>query len=301
MIAAVIVTYNRLELLKECLCAVLQQTNQDYDVLVIDNASTDGTKEYILSLCDKFRIKYFQLDENIGGAGGFCFGIKEAIRMGYDYVWLMDDDTIPDCNCLQEMIDADRLIGKGAYGYLSSAVFWIDGTECKMNRQKVQKNYYKGLQYLQNGIILIEQATFVSLFIPRETIVSVGLPIKEYFIWGDDIEYTRRIAVRHNLPSYLIGKSKVVHKMSNNEGSSIAKDDVHRIGRYNFAYRNDNSTYRREGFEGFCYYTGKCAINILRVILYAKDYKIKRLGIIVKNYFKGLFFNPSIEMVDQGD
>lgn len=297
MIAAVIVTYNRLALLKECIAAVEAQQNEECDLLIIDNASTDGTDEYLkeLSAADA-RVKHFRLSENTGGAGGFNYGIRKAAELKYDYIWIMDDDTIPEPDCLDKLMEADRIVGgPDNYGYLSSSVFWTDGTECKMNRQKINRKYFDKLQYLEKGIILIDQATFVSLLLPRQTVVKAGLPIKEYFIWGDDIEYTRRISVRMHMPGYLVGQSRVIHKMANNEGSSIAHDDEKRISRYNYAYRNDNSTYRREGFKGFAYYTGKCGINTLRILTQAKDHKMKRLGIIAENYFRGLVFNPKIE------
>jgi len=299
MIAAVIVTYNRIELLQECIQSVLNQEGQKCDLLIVDNASTDGTAEYLEEISSKYsNICCFRLDHNTGGAGGFYYGIKKAVELGYDYIWVMDDDTIPDPDCLYQLMEADRITGgPGCYGFLSSASFWTDGSECKMNRQKINKKYFDKLEHLQDGLVLIDQATFVSLFLPKETVLRAGLPIKEYFIWGDDIEYTRRISVRMNMPSYLVGKSKVIHKMSNNEGSSIALDNVDRIERYNYAYRNDNSTYRKEGFRGFCYYTAKCGINTLRVIAKAKDHRIKRLGIIARNYFTGLAFNPKHEYI----
>jgi len=298
-IAAVIVTYNRKILLEECLNAVLNQEGMNCDVIVVDNASTDGTDQFMAGkAAEDSRIKSYRLDQNTGGAGGFYYGIKKAVELGYDYSWIMDDDTIPNDNCLKELIDADiTLDGPKNYGFLSSSVYWVDGSECKMNRQKVSKQYYKYLNCLENGMIQVDQATFVSLLIPSHTVKLVGLPIKEYFIWGDDIEYTRRIAVRNKMPSFMVGKSKVVHKMSNNEGSSISTDDVARISRYNYAYRNDNRTYRYEGIKGFIYYTGKCGINVLRILKNSKNHRSKRIMIIIKNYFKGLFFNPKIEGV----
>ena len=299
MIAAVIVTYNRLALLQECVHAVMGQNGADCDLLIIDNASTDNTNEYLNTLSEEYQnIHCFRLDQNTGGAGGFYYGIKKAVEMGYEHIWIMDDDTIPEPDCLYRLTEADNVLGGGEqYGFLSSAVFWTDGSECKMNRQKINKKYFDKLEYLQDGLVLIDQATFVSLFLPRESVMKAGLPIKEYFIWGDDIEYTRRISVRMNMPSYLVGKSKVIHKMSNNEGSSIASDNSDRIDRYNYAFRNDNSTYRREGIPGFCYYTAKCGLNSLRVLTRSKDHRMKRLGIIARNYFTGLAFNPKHEYV----
>jgi hypothetical protein len=86
--------------------------------------------------------------------------------------------------------------------------------------------------------------------------------------------------------------------MKSNVGSNIAQDDINRIERYNYAFRNDNYLYRQEGVKGFCYYIAKCGMNILKTLTRAKNNKIKRLWIIVKQMLMGIFFNPKIEYLN---
>lgn len=211
-VAAVVVTYNRIELLKECIKA-LQQQIYTCDILIVDNASTDGTEEYINKIKKDYdNLHYKNTGDNIGGAGGFNFGMRWAVEAGYEYVWVMDDDCLPYADALEKLIETDETL-KGNYGWLASAVLWKDGHECKMNRVKLKKSFYEYLEYMQYGIVQAEQATFVSLFLKAEMIKQVGLPIKEFFIWGDDIEFTRRITVRKKIPSYIAGQSKVIHAM----------------------------------------------------------------------------------------
>jgi GT2 family glycosyltransferase len=209
----------------------------------------------------------------------------------------MDDDCLPEPDALEKFMEADIIL-KGEYGWLSSVALWIDGNECRMNRQKLKKSYYEYIPYMRYGLVQAEQATFVSLFLKSKTIERVGLPIKEFYIWGDDIEFTRRIAVREKYPSFVVGQSYVVHAMMANNGSSISLDSVERLNRYNYAFRNENYLYRREGIRGFCYYLGKCGKNIFCSILQAKDYRLRRCGIIIKQMVLGLFFNPKVEYVD---
>ena len=90
-IIAVIVSYNRKKLLKEALEHLLHQQNVKFDILIIDNASTDGTKEYIVDYLQKDNILYHNTGANLGGAGGFSLGVKMGVEKGYDYVWIMDD------------------------------------------------------------------------------------------------------------------------------------------------------------------------------------------------------------------
>lgn len=297
-VLAVVVTYNRLELLKECISAI---ETQDYksDILVVDNHSNDGTdkwlEEYTKSKDDIF---YVALPQNIGGAGGFNYGIKWSVTHGYDYAWIMDDDCIVKKDSLLELMKADKLLGgPGKYGFLSSVVLWKNGKVCIMNKPKVEKKFYKHIELLKNGIVKINQATFVSVLLPAKTIRKFGLPIKEYFIWGDDVEYTRRIALRGRKNSYLIGKSEVIHKMSQNIGSDIATDDISRLDRYRMAYRNENFTYRKQGLTGIIEYMARCIKGLIFILLFARDYKMKRIRTLLNGIIEGCLFNPKIEKV----
>lgn len=301
-VVAVIVTHNRCAMLQRCLSHLEAQT-YPCDILVIDNASEDETDAWLTEYQKKnSQMRRKRLETNTGGAGGFNRGILEGVQAGYSHVWLMDDDCLPAPDALEKLMDADRLLGGAEqYGFLSSAVLWTDGRECKMNRQKIKKSYYERVEMLKHGMIQVEQATFVSLLIPARTVLEVGLPIKEFFIWGDDIEYTRRIAVRHGRPCYMAGQSQVVHAMQLNGGSSIATDGLDRIARYNYAFRNENYLYRQEGLRGFAYYTAKCGLNLLRVLRFAENHRLRRCTIIAKQYIFGLFFNPKIEYVTPGE
>ena len=297
-IAAVVVTYNRLEMLKKCISALENQTYK-CDIFIINNASTDSTEQWGLEYASgKDNLFYFNTGENIGGAGGFNCGMRKAVEAGYEYVWIMDDDCMPNADSLEKLMEADAILGGSAnYGYLSSVVLWTDGKECKMNRQKIKKAYYENVQYLKDSIIQVEQSTFVSLMFPVTTIKKVGLPIKDFFIWGDDIEYTRRITVRNNMPSFMVGGSQVIHAMKENTGSSIATDVPQRINRYRYAFRNEAYLYRKEGIKGIAYYIAKCGLNFCRILFKAKDHRIKRCRVLIGSMVKGLFFNPGIENI----
>lgn len=298
--AALVVTYNRLEMLKECIAHLLAQSVQ-CDILVVNNHSTDGTDKWLEEKsAEEARVLWCDTGENVGGAGGFNRGMRWAVKAGYDRVWIMDDDTIPERDALQELLRADALL-EGQYGFLSSAALWTDGSECRMNRQELKKMDGGRTDLLQQDLALCAQATFVSCFFTAEMIRRAGLPIAEFFIWGDDVEYTRRLSVRMGMPCYLVKRSRVVHAMQENTGSSIALDAHERIGRYNYAFRNENYLYRREGWKGFLYYTAKCGLNFFRIILKAKDKKPARCMIIAKQFFCGLFFNPQVEYVMENE
>ena len=297
-ILAVVVTYNRLELLKETIEALLTQ-DVYCDILIVNNNSTDGTKDYIESFYGaESRVILYNLPENVGGAGGFNHGMRWGVENAYDYIWIMDDDCIVHKDTLFQLLEADKLLGGPEnYGFLSSAVLWTDGHECVMNRTKTAKNFYLHLELVQHGIISITQATFVSMFLPASTIIRYGLPIKEYFIWGDDIEFSQRISLRGKNESFLVGKSIVTHKMKSNVGSDISKDEIDRIDRYRLAFRNESYTYRKRGFLGIILYCARCARGFKDILFHAKSHRAKRFGALFKGFFQGLVFFPKVEYV----
>lgn len=292
-VAAIVVTYNRKEMLKECLEALLQQDYACCEIIVVDNASTDGTEAFISEYIQNGKIHYKNTGANLGGAGGFNFGMKVAYEVGCDYMWLMDDDCIVQKDSLSKLILASHDIKD--YGFLSSKVLWKDGSICKMNIQKSSiKNKISDWETDRQRIIM---ATFVSFFVKTKIVEEVGLPIKEFFIWADDIEYSRRISRKYEC--YLITTSVVHHKSKNNIGSDIAKDDSDNLGRYSYAYRNEAYIYKREGFYGKLYYKLKVLLHKRRVKKsdVSSEIKNNKLNIINTAVENGRSFNPPIEML----
>ena len=292
-VAAVVVTYNRLDLLRQCVEALRSQT-EACDILVVNNASTDGTDQWLAAQQD---VNSRSTGSNIGGAGGFNYGMRWAVEAGYNYVWVMDDDTLPESDALEKLLEADHILN-GEYGWLSSVALWTDGSECRMNRQKLKKSFYEYSPLMKHGLVQAVQATFVSLFLRSETIRRFGLPIKQYWIWGDDIEYTRRIAVRNEIPCFIAGQSRVVHAAKCNVGSNVALDDVERIDRYYYAFRNEAHLYRQEGIKGRAYCFAKRCRDLLRILRSGKP-KLIRLRILLRGVWGGLFFTPQIELISK--
>lgn len=288
--AAVIVTYNRKDLLKRNIECLLKQTRKDiFDILIFDNKSTDGTHEALQSYIDNNQIIYFNTGANLGGAGGFNYGIKKATQLGYKYLWIMDDDTLPRPEALAELLKADSKYN-GKYGFLSSKVLWKDGTICTMNRQKISKwRRVKNFDKEQR----IQYASFVSLFLRTSIVKEMGLPYKEFFIWADDWEYTRRISKQH--PSYLVPKSVVDHWCNSNVGADIITASADRIARFKYMFRNDVVLYRLDGFEGRFYLWLRTVFYTVKILTKGGDNKNEKLRIMREALKEGKIFKPDIE------
>lgn len=290
-ILALVVTYNRKNMLKENIEALLKQTTKEFDILIVDNASTDGTEKVVKNYKNE-RIIYKNTGANLGGAGGFNYGVKYSIEQGYEYCWLMDDDTIPKENGLEELIKNAKILNN-EFSYLCSYVEWIDGTPCKMNMPRIDKNWFEYANKLQDNLLKILSCTFVSVFINLSLAKNQGLPVKEMFIYGDDHEYTERIGKEKN--GYLSFNSIVVHKMGSNTGFDIVSIPKDRISRYYYDSRNRFYRVRKSSFYEKIAYLGWIIISIFRILLKAKDSRLKRIGVILKGFFAGIVFNPKLE------
>jgi GT2 family glycosyltransferase len=216
----------------------------------------------------------------------------------------MDDDCVPADDALEEFLKADARHGHYAdgspgYGFLAGKVLWRDGSPCVMNipRETVTRN----LKDWTRGDVRIEMASFVSLFIPAGVVREVGLPYRQFYIWTDDWEYTRRISRRY--PCYLASGSFALHDTEVNAGADIATASADRIGRFRYLYRNDVFLYRREGIRGFAYESARLTAHCLRIAAgrMSLGEKKKRIGILIRGTWDGLGFFPEPDRAMRND
>lgn len=295
-VSAVIVTYNRLSLLKKAIPKVLnQRTHALKHLIIINGASNDGTRAYLDSLVDK-RLIIIHLSENIGGAGGFNQGIRQFYeRTSDDFVWVMDDDSMASEDALEKllaMFEANSLAGWGA-----SKVIWVDGSFSRMNFPGTITGQRDRIYSGTENWIQIKNATFVSTIFKRALVKQIGLPQKEYFIWGDDMEFTQRAS--QQMSGYYVRDSVVVHESQFNAkpGDIVGEKLNARLPRYLYEYRNRILTSRRRHKRSKILKTmAHSALDFLRTLLLpGVSYRGRKLLIIIKGTYRGLKFNPKIE------
>ena len=293
----VVVTYNRLDLLKECVQAVENQTYPVSHFFVIDNCSTDNTWDYLRSIKNK-KIIPIRLNKNLGGAGGFNAGLKAFINKSLsDYVWIMDDDTIPSPTALEELIKKNNVSPK--LGFLCSNVRWKDKSVAVMNIPSPSKDWNT---YSEQGVTKVNAASFVSIIFSREVVLKVGYPITDFFIWGDYVEYTLRITNEYNLDGLMVNNSLVEHKIKNNISTDLIQErSLGRIKRYYFAQRNNIFCLRRHSSKKEVFKaTIRQGVKVpIQVLVKAQDHRIYRAWVSIKGTVAGLFFKPKIEKVEK--
>ena len=256
-VVAIVVTYNRIKLLLECLDALFSQTLHVDSIYVVDNASTDGTKDILAEkgYLDRSEFHYIGMETNTGGAGGFYEGLRQARECDSDWVWIMDDDTIPTSSCLEKLIEAKEILDEKKPGedtaFLASAVYGPDGEFMNLPELDVrpsENGYAYWYSMLKYGMVNIVNATFVSILVNSKAINKCGLPCKNYFIWGDDSEYTKRLSTYFG-KAYFVGNSIAVHKRYNAKSLNIENEaDTNRIKMFHYLYRNQliNGKYYKE-------------------------------------------------------
>lgn len=181
-IFAFIVTYNRLDSLKRVVRCVRNQTQQVDKLIIINNDSTDGTKEWLDTLEDGEVIH----QENLGGAGGFYMGVKTCYEQGADWIWMMDDDVFPQNDCLEHLLRY-----KDVSKCLNTTRYWADGGYVpQLFKFDIERNVSDELKPdLSVDFQFMNTCCFEGLLISKELIGEIGYPDKRFFIAGDDTIY----------------------------------------------------------------------------------------------------------------
>lgn len=209
-ITAIIVTYNRKKLLERCLSAITTQTRRPDAVLVIDNASTDGTPAWLHKWMPLHlpQATLIALDQNTGGAGGFAAGMKLAFENGAEWVWMMDDDAEPHPEALEQLM---RVATDPSHVYGSLAV-------CGDETSWLTTVLNPPLGEVERPEDVPEHAEvqslpFLGFLIHRDLVARIGLPDTGYFIAADDVEYCVR-AQRAGAKIIMAGRSRIEHPKS---------------------------------------------------------------------------------------
>lgn len=191
----VVVTYNRLELLKDCLAHIENQTATAKAIIVVDNASEDGTAQYLEEKAADSRYEIISCEQNIGGAGGFEKGIRLALFMEQiDCVLLIDDDAMIDSNYMELIFEGRR---KHCNYQAFAGVVEDHGTIDVWHRRRKAKHGIRlkncPVSDYAEEYFPCDIASFCGMVVETDVMRKAGLPCGEYFIWNDDVEYSLRL------------------------------------------------------------------------------------------------------------
>ena len=220
-VCAAVVTYNRAQLLVECLDAVLAQTHPVDRLLIVDNASTDGTEAALRDrgLLDRPEVEYLRLEENLGGAGGFARAVEVARGVECDWIWLMDDDSEPVPDSLERLLTSPPAADPRTVAVCSKVVLAngrIDANQRGHFRRRLlplaEREYRPG-HHPAIGFL-----SFVGSLLRRDAAARVELPRADFFVWGDDVEYSFRLRAVGDIrlvPESVMRHKRVTHSYEN--------------------------------------------------------------------------------------
>lgn len=224
-IAAVVYTYNRKESLVKCLEALFNQTYPINEIIVVDDATTDGTEQL---LENKFKnVTHLRLAQESGGAGSVRAGMELAYNKGHDWVWVLDDDAWPADNALEKLVVVmtGGKIRLDTIGVLVGRRVWpadkLDPTIPETIFEIIKGTPFAGFpiskRELENGNSLenVESVNYIffsGILVSRKAIEVAGLPLKEFFIFWDDIEYSQRL-LDNGFSLYQVLTSYIIHPL----------------------------------------------------------------------------------------
>ena len=293
-ITALILTYNRKDVLARCLHATLAQIEPADEVIVLDNGSTDGTGEFLQEAGLLSRIALYRMPENVGPAAGIETLFRLALERGSDWLWFMDDDTIPEPDALKELKRAfvENFHRVEEVGFLRSFVVFPTGKPYDL--PPVDTRHQRGesaawADRLQAGLVRIRWCQLNSILIPRNTILQVGSVLPIFYFAGEDTEFTVRVT--DALPGYLVGASRATHlKAVSGIFSSVTEPNPDRIGLGRYYYRNNvYLRWRCYSFGRVLLYVAKSLWDAVRA-LGAKSRPLYRCATILYGLASGVVF-----------
>ena len=288
-VAAVVVTYNRKELLKKNITMLLKQERKPDKIIIVDNHSSDGTQKEIerefSSTYDIFDYQY--LSHNSGGGGGFEYGVRHACQTKCDLIWLMDDDGQPlDENTLvmllKKMYENDL---EHKPFVLNSLVLHDNETLCfclgeTSDRKKVEQSATDG--FIRNLI-----NPFNGTLISRELIDLIGYPNGALVLYGDEADYSRRAIEAGVFVATVI--DSLYHHPKNEKRMSIFGKDLSVTGtatwKYYYLCRNRVYQLKKEQkwFDCIEFIIKKSLLAVL-----AEKRKIESLKYIWRGFMDGM-------------
>lgn len=232
----VICNYNKCDYVLGCIQSVLESKTDDYDLYVVDNASTDDSVEKIQELYGD-RLNLIVNEENLGGSGGFNTGIRKVVSAGYKYVWCLDNDVLVDEEALTYLVkfldehEETGMVGSKVYHMENPDYVQQFGITIDFNELCVEAKY---LNEFEDGtmpeVVYSDAVAACSVLVRTSLIKEIGPMPEANFLYWDDTEWGYRCnRAGYKVASY--GKSKVLHAMG------AKKESVNTFPVY-YAWRN---------------------------------------------------------------
>jgi rhamnopyranosyl-N-acetylglucosaminyl-diphospho-decaprenol beta-1,3/1,4-galactofuranosyltransferase len=244
-VAAAVTTFNRRESLARCIDAIRAQSHPPDEIIVVNDLSTDGTKEWLDAQDDVIAIHQ---SGNFGCACSFQTVLEAAYDRGHDFAWAMDDDVFPEPDALAILLEEEAALrqkGVRVGGLTAFQAHWDDGgvTWLPFRLPSTLPRAFR-YRYLSPEVAIergkgepqeIDLYPFISTLFPREAMAAVGFPDPDFFYYGEDTDYAFRLA-EHGFKSFVVPRCVVEHAGGGFKAPSVLP--VSANWRYYYMYRN---------------------------------------------------------------
>lgn len=291
-IAAVVVTYNRKKLLEENIrCLMLQDMALD-DIIIIDNHSMDGTQEHIQTIfsTDSIHINYHYMKRNLCGAGGFEYGAKIAYDMGFDLIWMMDDDGRPmDNSTLSKLVEVVKKRGLQRSPFILNSLVLCNNENLSFKLGSAQSRQQINAMS-ENDLITSTESPMINPFngtlVSRELFQLIGFPNGKFVIYGDETDFAYRAIDAHAFVATVTTSLYYHPRHSNFVEFCGKKFTTIQSGKWRYYYCTRNNIYRlkcRKKYLGCI----KSCLNVIIGIIYADDKKSISLHYAIRGMIDG--------------
>lgn len=217
-VGIVICNYNKVDKVMDCIQCILENTFTDYDLYVVDNASTDGAPERIKEVYSD-KLTLIVNSENLGGSGGFNTGLRAAYAKGYKYLMCVDNDAMLDENAIKELYQF--LEEHPEVGMAASKIYHLEEPEyIQQFGQKIDFDFFctevPYLNWYEDGAmpdyLYVDSVAACSLMVRRSTIDQIGFLPEDNFLYWDDTEWCHKCNMA-GMKVASVGTSKALHAM----------------------------------------------------------------------------------------
>ena len=223
-VAIILINYNSSTDTIECIDSLHKCLYSNYKIFVVDNNSC--TEEKLLLKEIENKAKVFYLDSNIGFAGGNNIAIREAIKEKFNYIMLLNNDTVVEKHFLNYMIETAQsekqigVVGGKILYYDSMDYIWYNGGEINKFKGNV-KHYFNNLRdnKTQTEFIECDFITGCLQLIKTEVIQRVGLLDEDYFLYYEDADYCSKVTI-NGWKLIVDSRAKIYHKVSRSTGEN---------------------------------------------------------------------------------
>ena len=252
-VLALVLTHNAPQSLARCLLAIAAQVDRPDEVLIVDNASEPRVDESVLPKIG-LPLRVVRSEVNGGPAGGWAIAFREFLASDFTHAWVMDDDIIPDHDCLAYLRDATK--DAPALAFAFPIAIQPDGS-------------------------IGRWGSWCGFLVSRDIVDTVGLPLEGLFWWAEDAEYCEWRIPQAGFPRRIIDEAVVQHDAIRQEGV---------IPRWKYYYESRNSLYYHlYVMHRIGRYPKKITGLVMRALLRQKGDRIGCLRAIYRGLYDGAF------------